>query len=129
MVYKDGCPYNLDLQFITFEHRHTKSLSYQEKATPQISKQLFFSWHVAFIQIHENLTNNQPEAVRNFFGWDDLLYAYIPTINILDPTCNWSCNWSVGGPTKNLYILNAEMVPMTVLGGIFHNQWDYYGLP
>ncbi len=38
-------------------------------------------------------------------------------------------NWSVKGPTKNLYILNAEVVQMTVLGGVFPNQWEYYGLP
>ncbi len=28
-------------------------------------------------------------------------------------------NWSVKGPTKNLYILNPEMVLMTVWGGVF----------
>ncbi len=38
-------------------------------------------------------------------------------------------NWSVKGPTKNLYILNAEVVLMTVPGGVFPNQWEYYGLP
>ena len=38
-------------------------------------------------------------------------------------------NWSVKGPTKNLYILIAEVVLMTVWGGVFPNQWEYYGLP
>ena len=28
-------------------------------------------------------------------------------------------NRSVNGPTKNLYILNTELVPMTVPGGVF----------
>ena len=30
-------------------------------------------------------------------------------------------NWSVKGPTKNLYILIAEVVLMTVWGGVFPN--------
>ncbi len=38
-------------------------------------------------------------------------------------------NWSVKGPTKNLYILIGEVVLMTVLGGVFPNKWEYYGLP
>ncbi len=38
-------------------------------------------------------------------------------------------NWSLKGPTKNLYILNAEVVLMTVSGGVFPNQWEYYVLP
>ncbi len=38
-------------------------------------------------------------------------------------------NWSVKGPTKNLYILNAEVVLMTEPGGVFPNKWEYYGLP
>ncbi len=35
----------------------------------------------------------------------------------------------VKGPTKNQYILTAEVVLMTVPGGVFPNQWEYYGLP
>ena len=31
-------------------------------------------------------------------------------------------NWSVKGPTKNLYILSAEVVLLTVQGGVFPNQ-------
>ncbi len=31
-------------------------------------------------------------------------------------------NWSVKGPTQNLYILIAEVVLMTVWGGVFQNQ-------
>ncbi len=38
-------------------------------------------------------------------------------------------NWSVKGPTKNLYTMNAEVVLMTVWGGVFRNQWEYYVLP
>ena len=38
-------------------------------------------------------------------------------------------NWSIKGPTKNLYILIREMVLMTVWGGLFPNKWKYYGLP
>ncbi len=38
-------------------------------------------------------------------------------------------NWSVKGPTKNLYILNAGVVLVTVWGGVFPNEWEYYGLP
>ena len=38
-------------------------------------------------------------------------------------------NWSVKGPTKNLDISNAEVVLITVWGGVFPNQWEYNGLP
>ncbi len=38
-------------------------------------------------------------------------------------------NWSVKGPTKNLYILTAEVVLMAIWSGVFPNQWEYYGLP
>ena len=38
-------------------------------------------------------------------------------------------NLSIKGPTKNLYILNTEVVLMTVLGSVFPNQSEYYGLP
>ena len=31
-------------------------------------------------------------------------------------------NWNVKGPTKNLYIFNAEVVLITVWGGIFPNS-------
>ncbi len=32
--------------------------------------------------------------------------------------------WSVKGPTENLYILIAEVVLMTVWGGVFPNRWE-----
>ncbi len=34
----------------------------------------------------------------------------------------------VKGPPLNLHILNAEVVMMTVPGGVFPNKWEYYGL-
>ncbi len=37
-------------------------------------------------QFFFNLTDNQLEAVRKNFGRDDFLDAYIPTINIRDPS-------------------------------------------
>ncbi len=30
---------------------------------------------------------------------------------------------------ENLYILNAEVVLMTVWSSVFPNQWEYYGRP
>ena len=37
-------------------------------------------------QFFFNLTNNHPEAVRKKFDRDDFLDAYLPTINIRDPS-------------------------------------------
>ncbi len=42
-----------------------------------------------------------------------------------DKKCVKGDNWSVKGPTKNMYILNAEVVLITVWGGVFPNQWEY----
>ncbi len=38
-------------------------------------------------------------------------------------------NWSVKRPTKFLYILNADVVLMTVWGAVCSNLWAIYGLP
>ncbi len=38
-------------------------------------------------------------------------------------------NWSVKRPTKKLYILDAEVVLMTVWGAVCPNLWAIYRLP
>ncbi len=41
----------------------------------------------------------------------------------------WLWILNVERPTKFLYILNAEVVPMTVWGAVCPNLWAIYGLP
>ena len=38
-------------------------------------------------------------------------------------------NLCVTGPTKNLHILNAEWVLITVWGAVYLYLWEFYGLP
>ena len=38
-------------------------------------------------------------------------------------------NLCVTGPTKNLHILNAEWVLITVWGAVYLYLWEIYGLP
>ncbi len=38
-------------------------------------------------------------------------------------------NVCVTGPTKNMHILNAEWVLITVWGVVYLYLWEFYGLP